>query len=152
MPFGIGSELKSHVNILYRSFMYVALLGFLASLAAHVAALMGVADPFELGPLRAGMYVVWLPAVLAARQLSSDPSEDNLWRETFRGCPPWMKMGLYVQLGYVVLSTVSFLLAKKPPVAPAFSLQGSSQIWMLFYFVTFATLYSVLQVSRQEAE
>jgi hypothetical protein len=152
MPSGPGSERDSNVTILYRSFMYLALVGFLASLAAHVAALMGIANPFELGPLRVGMYFVWLPAVLAARQLSSDPSEDNLWSETFRGCPPWMKMSLYVLLAYAVLTTVSTLLTKKPPSAPAFSLQGSSRLWMLFYFVTFATLYSALQVSRQETE
>lgn len=132
--------------------MYVGVLGFLASLAAHVAALMGVTDPFELEPLRIGMYVVWLPALLAVRQLSDDPSEENLLHVTFRGCPPWMRMGLYALLAYVFLTTASFLLAKKVPVAPAFSLEVSSRHWMLFYYVTFATLYSALQVSRREAE
>lgn len=132
--------------------MYIALLGFVASLATHLSALMGIADPFELGPLRAGMYVIWLPAVLAARQLSSDPSEENLWHEIFRGCPPWMRMGLYVLLGYAVLGVLSFLLAPKASVPPAFSLRVSSRTWMLFYFVTFATLYSAIQVSSRDTE
>jgi hypothetical protein len=139
------------VNSLLRPFMYLALLGFLASLTAHLASHMGIAKPFGLDPmpLHMGIFVVFVPAVLVSRRLAPGHWRTNYWKTALRGCPAWMRTGLYVIFGYAFLNFIAVMLGEKT-VGGATALRGFSGHWMVFYYGAFAIMYSAIQLARHD--
>jgi|SRR5271165_4660747 len=91
-------------------------IGLALSILSHIAALFGKSGP--LGKytflLHIGIFVVWLPAVLAARRLTSGFTVQQSWSESLRGCQPWMRYALY---GFFCYAFVNFvvLTADAPP-------------------------------------
>jgi hypothetical protein len=71
------------------------------SLAAHCLALAGVPIPGGklVGNLHIGIFVVWVPTVLVAYQSTRYANREGSWKVTLAGCPPWMRLGLYVLFG-----------------------------------------------------
>lgn len=140
------------MNSLLRPFMYVALTGFIASLVAHIAGYMGIEKPFGFDPwpLHIGIFVVWLPAVLVAQRLSKDFPQKDMWKATLRGCPSWMRNGLYALFGYAFLSFFLFMALDSTSGNEASTVRGFSGHWLIFYFAAYAILYSAIQVSENE--
>ena len=126
--------------ILY-PFMVLALVGFLASLIVHIAAWLGLKFPFEVFGLHFGIFVVWLPAMLASYRLSGGVRGFDYYRYVLRGCPKWMRWAVYGLFAYAFVVFFSGFLGilTGTPIERLFS--GH---WMLFYFFAFATLYSAI--------
>lgn len=138
-------------------FMALAGLGFLVSLIAHLMALAGRLPPGgdAIMFMHGGVFVVWLPAVLAALRLSgpSEPGSNRRhrtdWNRTFAGNPAWMRYATHAVMLYAVLN---FLLAMRGApthrgangITPQI-LRGFSGHWMVFYWTGFAILYSAFR-------
>src|SRR5712671_2024271 len=83
-------------------FLALALAGFLAIFAVHVASLFGVTYPSDhllrfLGP---GVFVVFVPTVLVMNRLTRDFKQKDIWRAALRGCPQWMRRTVWTIFGY----------------------------------------------------
>ena len=135
-------------------FLLLAAVGFVLSLAAHGLALVGVPIPGGklVGNLHFGIFVVWIPTVLVAYQGSRYANRKDFWKVTLAGCPPWMRVSLYVLFGYAIFNFVLFL-ASNPPRqsiydAPLSTIRGLSGHWMLFYGAAFAVLYSRIRAPQ----
>ena len=132
---------------LVRPFMWLALVGFAASLAVHVFSLLGQPNPF--GPwawgLHAGVFVVWFPAVLVAHRLSKTAKRADFWKAVLRGCPSWVRTGAYALCAYAVLNFLLFLCIPRPHT-PTQDFRGFSGHWLVFYYFAAAILYSAGQL------
>jgi len=138
-------------NILYL-FAWLSGLGLVLSFLSHVAALLGRQGP--LGALtmslHAGVFVVWIPAVLAMNRLTKGTSRKNFWKAAFRGCPAWMKYMAYGFFGYAFLNFALFISTAPQgrsagPIQPAV-VRGFSGHWMAFYSIALAGLYSAAKL------
>lgn len=91
-----------------------------------------------------GIFVVWAPTVILMNQLTKDFKQKDLWNAALRGCPPWMKTGMWVLLGCVCLFFLSNVLVHKP--------ENSSFVFLLFpitfYGVSFCVMYSLVHVEE----
>ncbi len=133
-------------------FMLLAALGFLLSVAAHVASIANIPLPGgqSIWILHAGIFVVWLPTVLVAVRVTRGERRQDFWKVLLSGCPPWMRKSAYVLLVYVILNFVYFMAttsqvrhaAGDPPPSV---IRGFSGHWMIFYAAAFMTLYSVIK-------
>jgi hypothetical protein len=143
------------VEVLAYAFLVMSAVGFVASLVSHVCSLLGVDGP--LGDrtmlLHMGIFVVWFPAILAARRVGRDAPQKDQWKAALRGCPEWMRYALYGLFGYTFLNFALFLFRAhgRGSSGPGGSaspsvVRGFSGHWMLFYFAAFAMLYSYLHL------
>ena len=132
--------------------MYLALVGFFASFAAHIAGFMGIEKPFGFSPwpLHIVIFIVWLPAVLVAQRLSKDFPQKDMWKATLRGCPPWMRKILYILFGYAFLSFFAFIVLDANSGKEASIVRGFSGHWLIFYFAAYAMLYSAIHVDKKD--
>jgi hypothetical protein len=95
-----------------------------------------------------GIFVVWLPTVLLMNRLTRDFKQRDLWKAALRGCPPWMKTGLWVVIGFVILAAfVVPLLRGQNPDMGSFLIFPAS-----FYSVSFCVMHSLLHVDKLDAE
>ena len=125
--------------------MLLAAIGLLASFFLYVANFVVPG----LGPLASkflfpGIFVVWLPTVLLMNRLTRDFKQRDVWKAALRGCPPWMKTGLWVVVGFAMLAAfvVPLLRGKDPG-------QGGFLIFpACFYSISFCTMYSLLHVEE----
>jgi len=139
--------------------MFLAALGFAASLAAHLAVALGLRETFPPAVmlLHAGIFVVFLPAVIVMRGLAKDYKQSEVWTAALRGCPGWMRKAVYGLFAYAIVNFV-FFIGKAPgrgaPLAgggtPAVIVRGFSGHWMIFYAVSFAVLYSYLHADETD--
>lgn len=135
------------MRILLTCFSVVAAVGLALSALAHAAALRGTDGPLgEYTPLlHAGLFVVWIPAVLLTRRrIWKNRSGQNGWQVVFRDCPPWLKYLTYVLLAYAVANLLMFFgTVPKPRPAearPSRQLDLVSGYWMAFYSMALAML------------
>jgi hypothetical protein len=143
------------MRVLWSIFALISGLGFLASLVAHIAGYLGISEPFGFDPwpLHVGIFIVWLPAVIVAQRLSKDFPQKDMWKAALRGCPKWMRLGLYGLFAYAFASFAYFFLAtmqgaggdEDPEVV-----RGFSGHWLVFYYAAFAILYSAIQVAGDD--
>ena len=143
------------IEVFAYAFLVMSAVGFLASLVSHVYALLGLDGP--LGDrtmlLHVGIFIVWIPAILASRRLVRDVPQKDMWKATLRGCPEWMRYAFYGLFGYTFLNFALFMFrgaGRSTPggggaAAPSV-VRGFSGHWMLFYFAAFAMLYSYVHV------
>jgi hypothetical protein len=105
------------VAILFLPFFVIAVAGLILSLVAHLVPFFGFPEP--LGRLtwllHIVLFVVWLPAGLAARRLDPDSKEDFSWKVALRGCPRWVR---WVAGGFAVYAVVNFVLFLAVLVCP----------------------------------
>ncbi len=132
----------------------LALLGFLASLAAHVAGYAGIAQPFGISPqpLGPGIFIVWAPTVPAFMYLSSGCSRKDSWKAALRGCPVWMSRLLYGVFGYGFLNFFAFMFSVGGEGTEAAEIRLLSGHCMVFYFAAFAVMYSFAVVVRSQSQ
>lgn len=130
-------------------FSLIALAGFIASLLAHIAGYAGIDRPLGLDPwpLHVGIFVVWLPSVLAAQKLSKDFPQKDMWKATLRGCPKWIRYMLFGLFGYAILSFLAFFISTENSQNEASTIRGFSGHWLVFYFAAFAILQSYSRVA-----
>jgi len=129
-------------------FVGIAGAGLVLSLFVHITALAGIESPLGRAAwaLHGGIFLVWLPAVLAAQRLTTHANRADMWRMALRGCPPWMKYLTYFFFGYAFLNFAFFVIrgfSRKPTEIE--SLRGFSGHWMLFYGAAMAILYSYIK-------
>ena len=123
-------------------FALLAGAGFVASVVVHVLSWTPLVLPEWVMGLHFGIFVVWLPAVLAARPLTADRPQRDFWRAALRGSPAWMRQLVRLTLAYAVLNFIVFL-------ATSFGREGAptrgfSGHWMAFYGAAAAILWSAL--------
>ena len=143
---------RRDMNTLLQSFMYLALVGFIASLGAHLAGYMGIEKPFGFNPwpLHLGIFVVWIPAIFVMQRLSREFPRKDMWKATLRGCPREMRTALYVISGYAFLSFFAFIFLEAGSGEQAKTLRGFSGHWLVFYYAAFAILYSSIHVAKKD--
>lgn len=136
-------------RLLLAPFIGLAAIGFILSVAAHLAAVAGSPIPFgkAVWGLHIGIFVVWLPTVLVGTRLTRGANRKDYWKIALAGCPKWMRTALYLLFGYALLNFVLFLAttASHPQPkgsAPPEVVRGFSGHWMVFYGAAFASLYS----------
>ena len=78
----------------------LAVAGFIAVAAIHVASLFGVTYPFDrfLQFLAPGIFVAFIPTIFVMNRLTRDFKQKDLWRAALCGCPPWMRWTVWVVL------------------------------------------------------
>jgi hypothetical protein len=139
--------------------MILAALGFAASAAAHSASTFGLRESFPswVMGLHAGVFVVFFPAAFVVHGLTRDYAQRELWTAALRGCPDWMRKGVYGLFVYAILNFAYFIATVPKRGAavvagetPAAIVRGFSGHWMVFYAVSFAILYSYLHVEEAD--
>jgi hypothetical protein len=139
------------MNIILYPFMVLAACGLALSMGAHFMALAGRPIPGGklVWSLHAGVFVVWIPAVLTSLQTTRYANRKDFWKVALAGCPAWMRRAGYILFGYAIFNFAMFMAttAHQPKQqtagdAPPAVIRGFSGHWMIFYGAAFAILYS----------
>jgi hypothetical protein len=102
--------------------------------------------------LHLGIFVVWIPAVLAQYPLVRGHDRRNLWRALLRGAPSWTRTAVMVLFGYAFVNFgIGLLFTAAKPVGGPAPLRLFSGHWMLFYGAATAILYSARHASDVDA-
>jgi hypothetical protein len=95
-----------------------------------------------------GIFVVWLPTVLLMNTLTRDFKQKDLWKAALRGCPSWMRIGLWVVVGAVMAITfLPVILGRNSTPSEG----GFTLFPIVFYAVSFCTMYSIIHVDEFDA-
>jgi hypothetical protein len=96
-----------------------------------------------------GIFIVWFPTVLLMNSLTRDFKQRDLWKAALRGCPRWMRTGLWVVIGFdFAMFFLPFLWGSDPGRSPASFVVFPAS----FYAISFLVLYSLLLVEKIDAE
>jgi hypothetical protein len=96
-------------------FIVLAILGLVASAAAHFATFFGVDAREVFAPvllLHVGIFVVWIPAVVLQRRGAPADSEGNRSggvSEVFPHAPRWMQVLTGVLFAYAIVNFITFI-------------------------------------------
>lgn len=144
------------MKLLFYPLMAVAACGLALSLAVHVMALAG--DPIPgnhlVWGLHAGIFLVWIPTLLASIRTMRCTNRREFWKVMLAGCPPWMRRAVFVLFGYAIVNFLLFLAAapslqnQQEGDLPPAVLRGFSGHWMIFYAAAFAVLYSWIRAPQ----
>jgi len=145
--------------ILY-PFLAVSLAGFIVSAAVQILSVIGLDIPFPrlIFILHIGAMAMWIPAVITARFTRvKGAANEQYWSALLRGCPPWMLKALYILIVYVFVNFVFFFVYVMFRPAdmgvnhvPPIVFRGTSGHWLLFYYLSFAVMYSAVRIWRRE--
>jgi hypothetical protein len=131
--------------------MFLAGLGFILSVIAHLTALAGVALPVgnKIWVLHVGIFVVWLPTVAVSYRVTNSVNRKDFWKVALSGCPSWMRISLMGLFAYAILNFILSLASQNngyhsPMVTLPSQIRLFSGHWMIFYGVAFSTMYSVI--------
>jgi hypothetical protein len=143
-------------------FLIVSGAGFLTTAAALVAAFAEytLLSGFKMFALYVGPFFVWTPVMIAQKSLLRATKPGAAWSLLVRGCPAWMRYGVYALCAFVIFNFLFFSASPSPsdvsagsnndPGAPA-AVRSSAALWLLFYGTAFAILYSALHVADSES-
>ena len=143
------------MNFLLLPFLILAAIGFVLSAAAHGYAVLGLLPPGaeHVMGLHLGIFVVWLPTVLAANRAVRGVNQKDFWKVVLAGAPGWMRYALYGLFAYALFNFVLFAATSDgkhhgySAVTPQV-IRGFSGHWMIFYGAAFVTLYSLLRAPQ----
>lgn len=128
--------------------------GLVLSLWVHLGAVMGrrVAPEAFFWILHVGIFVVWFPAIFAAKRLVGSTNRKDFWKVVLKGSPDWMRYMVYCFLGYAVVN-FTFFFFQAPTGGggtnpPAIVWRGFSGHWMAFYSAALAILYSAAKANQ----
>jgi hypothetical protein len=127
--------------------MVLAGLGIVLCFSFYLLGVTGIHPlPSNREPiLFVGIFVVWAPTVMLMNTLTKDFKQKDLWKAALRGCPPWMKTGLWVLVGLIF---VLFFLPTLLGVSP----DNSNRVFLLFpvafYSISFCVMYSLIHVEK----
>jgi hypothetical protein len=119
-------------------FLALAVAGFIALAAIHIASLLGVTYPFDhfLQFLAPGIFVTFIPTIFVMNRLTRDFKQKDLWRAALRGCPQWMRWTVWVVFGYTWLGFfVLPLLYGGGMETTANKARSMSGVLMVFYLI-----------------
>ncbi|MCL2504318.1 MAG: hypothetical protein FWE94_07000 [Coriobacteriia bacterium] len=142
--------------VLY-AFAVLAGAGLIASAVVHVLSLVGAAFPFlitlpdSVFALHFGIFIVWLPTVLASSKITERSPEKDFWKTALRGAPKWVRIAAIVFSAYALASMplgIIFLSFAASDLAPTNEVGVFSAFWMAFYAAAAATLYSAANILR----
>ncbi len=131
-------------------FVVLSAVGLGVSLFVHLGALMGrrVAPDSFFFLLHAGIFVVFVPAILVAKKRVGTTRRPDFWKLVLRGSPEWVRYMFYGFFGYAFINFALFMfkaptkgIAGNPPDTVW---RGFSGHWMAFYAASFAILYSAV--------
>jgi hypothetical protein len=93
------------MRVILLPFIGMAFVGLVCCIIAHGGALVTGQDPFGPSPtfLDYGIFVIWLPVVIAARKTTKDYKSLEAIRWILGNCPPWLKYSVGAILVYDVL-------------------------------------------------
>jgi hypothetical protein len=146
--------LSAQIKLLLWPFALLAAIGFVVSLWVHLGAVGGrrvAPEPF-FWILHVGVFVVFIPAILAAQRLVGSTNRRDFWKVVLRWAPKWMTYMTYGFAGYAVINFALFL--RHAPNSefgdpPAEVWRGFSGHWMAFYAASLAILYSAIHSSNE---
>lgn len=129
-------------------FIVLSATGFLLSVVAHVASLLGVTVPGGklVWALHIGIFVVWVPAILIANHRGNPKRE--LYTKLSRW-PRWLRYAGSALFAYAIVNFILFIVTtgsgpQPEGDAPPSVIRGFSGHWMIFYgaaFAIFTTAY-----------
>ena len=128
--------------------MLLSAAGLFASIVLFISASLGIYRPPSNEPLALfiGIFAVWFPTVILVNRLTRDFKQKDLWKAAFRGCPSWVRNGLWAFVGGVMAITFLPAIWQGRPSEQGFILFPS-----IFYAVSFCTMYSLTHVDRLDA-
>ena len=146
--FAAADSVPSYLRPFIWFFVALSTIGLLVSLYVHLGAVMGrsVAPGAFFWILHMGIFIVWIPTVLVAKQRVGSTRRKDFWKRVLTGSPEWMRYMVYGFLGYAMVNFGLFML--KAPSGdtgtnpPAEVWRGFSGHWMAFYSAALAILYS----------
>jgi hypothetical protein len=119
-------------------FLALAVVGFAAMLAIHVASLFGATRAFEdsLRFVAPGVFVLALPTIFVMNRLTRDFKQRDVWRAALRGCPQWMRRAVWIIIGYawVGFFALPFLYGGGME-SPANKARSMSATLLIFYLI-----------------
>jgi hypothetical protein len=124
--------------------------GVLLCIFSYLRLLTESYRPLKSGPpiLFIGIFIVWLPTVLLMNTLTREFKQKDLWKAALRGCPSWMRISLWALVGAVMAVTfLPVILGRNS--AP--SEGGFTLFPIVFYGVSFCTMYSIIHVDELDA-
>lgn len=133
------------------SFLALAITGWMAMLAVHIAALIGVVRPFErlLKFLVPVMFIFFVPTTFVMTWLTRDFKQKDLWRAALRGCPRWMHLVFWAIFVYAWVGVFAFpSLYGGATGSHANNVRRASAVLLIFYSIPVAILYSATQFRR----
>ncbi len=141
-------------------FIILADLGLLTSIGTHVVSLFGSSlIPTSLvWALHAGIFIVWMPALLGGyRLISFRGKKSEIWTTALRGSPKWMKRMAQVSSYYALLNFMLYIFIIRNPDGvtqsstsiPSKELAFLSSIWVVFYSMSLALLFSYSRIQQQ---
>ena len=124
--------------------------GLVISLWVHLGAVSGrrVAPEACFWILHIGIFVVWFPAMFAAKQFAGNMNRRDLWKVVLKGSPAWMRYMVYGFFAYAMGNFLFFMI--KAPIGkteggqPVAVWRGFSGHWMAFYSAALAILYAAV--------
>jgi hypothetical protein len=140
-------------KIILSPFLFLSATGLLISTVIHICALLKVQfehynKVFFLG---IGVFIVWLPTILAANKLTKDFKQKDYWKAALRGCPSWMKTLFYATGGYALINFIYMIASGKPDRDAVSTARFISGHLLPFYLAAFAVLYSAIRVSELDS-
>lgn len=142
--------MKGFSKIQAYSVLVLSGIGVLVSISLYI---LGVTRIYEFPAkdkqsLFVGIFVVWLSTVTTANRLTKDFRPKDFCKAALRGCPPWMRIGLWVVIGGAF--AVLFL--------PTLTGMGSGDsrhafiLFPIFFYVTsFCVTYSLINVESDNS-
>ncbi len=139
-------------------FICMAVIGLTLSLVSHLCAWFEAPQPLGEAAwcLHIGIFVVWVPAIIAYHRLVRDFKQKEHWKASLRGCPRWLRWLTSFFFVYAIANFLLFAIAapagRRIPGAPAppVVFRGFSGHWMAFYSAAVAILYSALVVRKHD--
>lgn len=122
--------------------------GLVVSLWIHLGAVAGrrVAPEALFWILHIGIFVVWFPAILVAKQRAGSTRRKDFWKVVLKGSPDWMRYTVYMFLIYALVNFSLFMLqiptGGSGSDPPAIVWRGFSGHWMAFYSAALAIFYA----------
>lgn len=131
--------------------MLLSGLGLLCSMTLHLASLTGHAAQLQslltqdmqlrvMSSITAGIFVVWLPAVLIAQRINKGSRLKFSWKQVLAGCPQWMSYAAYGLFAYALINF--FLSISTQEMDSQQGLRTFSGHWMMFYGMAFCIFFS----------
>jgi hypothetical protein len=132
-------------------FLFLASVGFVTVLSVHIVALAGSTSGFSnlIKFLFPGIFVVWLPTILAMTRMTREFKQKDIWKAALRGCPLWMKRGLYFVFGYAFFADFVLPIVYGGGMGSAANTaRGMSAIALTFYATAGCVLYSATRAGQ----
>ncbi|MFI5059780.1 MAG: hypothetical protein ACHQLQ_16565 [Candidatus Acidiferrales bacterium] len=130
--------------------MILSAVGVLLCLSFYIIGVTGIYPlPARETPiLFGGLFAVWIPTVILSNRLTQDFKQKDFWKAALRGCPAWMRSGLWAVIGCVFAVFFLPVLSRR---SPGDSPQTFVLFPIMFYAVSFCVMYSLINVEKHDS-